>query len=99
MIFTVWDVGSRPYVDKTVHTIASVGRIKWRPNRKYHIASVALIFDYAVNVWDIRRPYIPFATFNQHTDVTTGIEWRGDPDLFVSASKVSHFSPSKARMY
>lgn len=55
-----------------VQTITSVAQIKWRPQRRFHIASCAFILDYNVNVWDIRRPYIPFAAFEDHKDVVTG---------------------------
>lgn len=43
--------------------------------------------DFAVNVWDVQRPYVPFAAFNSHTDVTTDIAWRGDPHTLLSTSK------------
>lgn len=78
----------KPSCDYTIHTIASVGRIKWRPQRKYHIASCALVVDCSINVWDIRRPYIPFASFNEHKDVPTGVAWRGNPQTFLSTSRV-----------
>jgi len=56
----------------------------------YHIASCALVVDYSVHVWDIRRPYIPFASFNEHTNVTTGIAWQGsDSHCLLSISKDS----------
>lgn len=46
--------------------------------------------DYSVHVWDIRRPYIPFASFNEHTNVTTGIAWQGsDSHCLLSISKDS----------
>lgn len=71
----VWDLTNpvRTKKSHTVQTIASVARIKWRPQRKYHIASCSLILDFSVNIWDIRRPYVPFASFNEHKDVVTGI--------------------------
>ena len=84
----VWDLTGKPSCEHTIHTIASIGRIKWRPQRKYHIASCALVVDFGINVWDIRRPYVPFATFNEHKDVATGIAWRGDPQSFLSTSRV-----------
>ncbi|KAG8239111.1 hypothetical protein J437_LFUL018369, partial [Ladona fulva] len=85
---TVWDLGSsRPTLEHTIHTIASVGRVKWRPGRKYHIASCALVVDCSISVWDVRRPYIPFAAFNEHKDVATGIAWKGDPHVFLSTSR------------
>ncbi|XP_064647525.1 GATOR2 complex protein WDR24-like isoform X2 [Lineus longissimus] len=85
----VWDLSQpqRPRCTHTVQTIASVARIKWRPQRRYHIASCALLVDFNINIWDIRRPFIPFAAFNEHKDVTTGIVWRHDPHIFLSGSK------------
>ncbi|XP_066997844.1 GATOR2 complex protein WDR24 isoform X2 [Anabrus simplex] len=83
----VWDLSGRPSLEYTIHTIASVGHIKWRPQRKYHIASCALVVDCSINVWDVRRPYIPFAAFNEHKDVATGVAWRGNPDVFLSTSR------------
>lgn len=85
----VWDLSVKPSLEYTIHTIASVGHIKWRPQRKYHIASCALVVDCSINVWDVRRPYIPFAAFNEHKDVATGISWRGNPHTFLSTSRDS----------
>lgn len=84
----VWDLGYRPVLEYTVTTMASVGRIKWRPQRMHHIASCALVIDSVIHVWDVRRPYIPHASFNDHKDITTGIAWRGCPDVLLSTSKV-----------
>ncbi|KAE8744591.1 hypothetical protein FOCC_FOCC008720 [Frankliniella occidentalis] len=84
----VWELSlEKPVVEYTISTIASVGRIKWRPQRKHHIASCALVVDSSINVWDIRRPYIPFASFKEHKDVATGLAWRGDPQVFLSVSR------------
>ncbi|KAK7109667.1 GATOR2 complex protein WDR24-like isoform X2 [Littorina saxatilis] len=83
----VWDINKQPaqllYV---VQTIASVGRIKWRPQRRYHIANCSLLLDHNVNVWDVRRPYIPFACFEQHKDVATCVLWK-DPHILLSTGK------------
>jgi len=79
---------NKPSLEYTIPTIASVGHIKWRPQRKHHIASCALVVDCSVNIWDIRRPYIAFASFNEHQDVATGVAWRGDPHIILSTSKV-----------
>jgi len=88
----VWDTvckkGDKMHgLDHTIHTIGPVGRVKWRPQRRDYLGSSALCIDFAVNVWDIRRPYVPFAAFNQHKDVTTDIAWRGDPHTLLSTSK------------
>lgn len=84
-------MSNKPQLEYTINTIASVGRVKWRPQRKYHLASVALVVDCSVNIWDVRRPYIPFASFNEHKDVATGIAWRGDPHMLLTTSRVSIF--------
>ncbi|XP_066945306.1 GATOR2 complex protein WDR24 isoform X1 [Macrobrachium rosenbergii] len=83
----VWDLTENPTVCYTVQTIASVGRVKWRPNAKYHIASSSLLLDCSINVWDIRRPYIPLAAFNEHKNLPTGIAWRADPNSLLSVGK------------
>ncbi|XP_074036380.1 WD repeat domain 24 isoform X2 [Leptinotarsa decemlineata] len=83
----VWDLTSKPTLEYTIHTIASIGHVKWRPQRKYHIASCALVIDCSINVWDVRRPYIPFASFNEHRDTASGIAWRGDPHVFLSCGR------------
>ncbi|XP_014254709.1 GATOR complex protein WDR24 isoform X2 [Cimex lectularius] len=85
----VWDMSCKPILEYTINTIASVGRVKWRPQHKYHIASVALVVDCSVNVWDVRRPYIPYAAFTKHKDVATGISWRGDPNICLTTSRDS----------
>lgn len=90
----VWDVSGKTRLMNTIQTIASVARIKWRPQRKYQIASCSLLVDFDIHVWDIRRPYIPHASFGEHKDVVTGILWRQtlhnkDPFVFLSCAKDS----------
>ncbi|XP_071975805.1 GATOR2 complex protein WDR24 [Engystomops pustulosus] len=88
----VWDMNTnRAKEIYCVQTIASVARVKWRPERKYHLATCSMMVDHNIYVWDVRRPYIPFATFEEHKDVTTGIIWRHshDPYFMLSGSKDS----------
>ena len=33
------------------------------------------MIDFSVNVWDVRRPYIPFASFEEHKNVATGTNY------------------------
>ncbi|ESP01778.1 hypothetical protein LOTGIDRAFT_139155, partial [Lottia gigantea] len=81
----VWDTSSHPEkLVKSVQTIASVARIKWRPQRKFNIASASLLLDHNVNVWALGRPYVPFATFNGHKDVVSSIIWLEPHMLFTS---------------
>ncbi|KAK3108630.1 hypothetical protein FSP39_012068, partial [Pinctada imbricata] len=72
----------------SIQTIASVAKIRWRPQRRFCIASCSLVVDNSIYVWDIRRPYVPFASFEKHKDVTTGIIWRrDDPHVIYSCSR------------
>ncbi|XP_047136789.1 GATOR2 complex protein WDR24 isoform X1 [Hydra vulgaris] len=86
-LIKIWDTQACNHPIHTIETIASVARIKWRPNYKYHISSCALILDNNINIWDIRRPYVPFAAFQEHKDVATGFVWQRDPDVMLSCSK------------
>lgn len=46
--------------------------------------------DYSIYLWDVRRPFIPYASFNDHTNVTTDIAFKGDdPYKLLSTSKDS----------
>ncbi|CAG9761034.1 unnamed protein product [Ceutorhynchus assimilis] len=83
----VWEMTGRPTLEYTIHTIASIGYVKWRPSHKYQLASCALVIDCSINIWDVRRPYIPFASFNEHRDIASGVAWRGDPNIFLSSGR------------
>ncbi|XP_036446905.1 GATOR complex protein WDR24 [Colossoma macropomum] len=88
----VWDMTTnRAKEIYCVQTIASVARVKWRPERRWHLATCSMMVDHNIYVWDVRRPFIPFATFEEHKDVTTGIVWRHqhDPYVLLSGSKDS----------
>ncbi|GBN98015.1 GATOR complex protein WDR24 [Araneus ventricosus] len=82
----VWDTSYKENLEHCIQTIASVSRVKWRPSKKHHIASSSLVVDFTVNVWDVRRPYVPFASFCEHKDVATGFAWRTH-DLLLTTSK------------
>ncbi|XP_071101858.1 GATOR2 complex protein WDR24-like isoform X1 [Haliotis cracherodii] len=90
-LIRVWDISRMPAkLMFNIQTIASVARVKWRPQRRYHLASCSLLLDHDVNIWNLHRPYIPFASFDEHKDVTTGIVWRDDNHFFLSCSKDGH---------
>ncbi|KNC83575.1 hypothetical protein SARC_04180 [Sphaeroforma arctica JP610] len=73
----------------SVQTIASVCRVHWRPKHRYQIASCALVTDNSIHVWDLRRPFIPTASFTRNSDLVTGMEWHvnGEGNSLVSVSK------------
>ena len=71
-----------------MHSIGPVGRVQWRPRYNYHLASCSgLVGDFSINVWDVRRPYMPFAVFNAYKNVATDIVWLQDPDQLLSGGK------------
>jgi len=88
----VWDMAThRAKEVHCVQTIASVARVKWRPECRHHLATCSMMVDHNVYVWDVRRPFVPAAMFEEHRDVTTGIAWRHphDPSFLLSGSKDS----------
>lgn len=86
----IWNTEHKPTLEHTLTTIAVVGKVKWRPDRMYNIASASLVADYSIYVWDLRRPYLPYIAFDDHTNVVTGIAWKGDdPGVLLSSSKDS----------
>ena len=82
----IWDLENRNSLQYCIQTIASVGRVRWRPSKKFQVASSSLVVDFSVSVWDIRRPYIPYATFTEHKDITKGFVWI-DAGTLLSAGK------------
>lgn len=87
----VWDMtnSNKPKVLYNLHTIAPVSKLKWRPGKDLHIGSCSLVMDFSVYVWDIMRPYVPYATFATRKDVSTGFAWRGEAETqeFISTCK------------
>ena len=49
--------------------------------------SISQISDYSVQVWDVRRPYVSFVSFNEHTDIPTSFLWMSNPHTLLSAGK------------
>lgn len=86
----VWNVHSKGDAIHCVPTMAEVACVRWRPRGKFHIASCALVIDHHVSVWDIRRPYIPFAAFTEHQDVATGMIWHKEAEILLTCSKDSN---------
>ncbi len=50
----------------TIECAGPVGRVRWRPQRRDYLGSSSLVVDFNINVWDVKRPYVPFATFDEH---------------------------------
>uniref|UniRef100_A0A914D3B2 GATOR2 complex protein WDR24 n=1 Tax=Acrobeloides nanus TaxID=290746 RepID=A0A914D3B2_9BILA len=86
----VWDWSKvNPDICYSVETMASVGRVVWCPDNNWHVASCFNMTDNSIHIWDIRRPYLPYAAFNDHNQLCTDISWSkgSSADKFVSCGK------------
>uniref|UniRef100_H2ZMN8 GATOR2 complex protein WDR24 n=1 Tax=Ciona savignyi TaxID=51511 RepID=H2ZMN8_CIOSA len=84
----IWDVGSSNKQVCNIPTTTSVSAVRWRPTHRDQLATVSMMLDFSANVWDLRRRFVPFAYFEEHSDVTTGIVWKpNDPEVLFSCSK------------
>eukprot|EP00039_Didymoeca_costata_P002992 m.64365 g.64365 ORF g.64365 m.64365 type:complete len:765 (-) comp11644_c0_seq2:2086-4380(-) len=85
----IWDLtksASTPAV--SIQTIASVGRVVWRPEHHTQLASCANIHDYTINVWDLQRPFVPYMSFHRHKLEVSDILWdQHGRHVLLSASK------------
>ncbi|KYR02676.1 WD40 repeat-containing protein [Tieghemostelium lacteum] len=82
----VWDFNSPNQPLNNISTISSVSRVKWRPGYKWNIASCSSIVDFEIHLWDVKKPYIPLASFNEHRDVPTALLWQ-NPNNLISCGK------------
>ncbi|KAF1762269.1 hypothetical protein GCK72_010531 [Caenorhabditis remanei] len=71
-----------------VETTAPLGRVAWRPDKPYHLATCASVNETTVHVWDVRRPYLPYVTYDEHRDSVTDACWpTNDFDVFLTCGK------------
>ncbi|KAG1692641.1 hypothetical protein DVH05_025122 [Phytophthora capsici] len=75
----IWELGNVWQPKQTIQTIASVGRVAWRPTCVTHIATSASLMDNSIHVWDTKRPFIPVASMKGHSDIASGISWMDTP--------------------
>ncbi|CAH0519228.1 unnamed protein product [Peronospora belbahrii] len=75
----IWELGDVRQPKQTIQTIASVGRVAWRPTCVTHIATSASLMDNSIHVWDTKRPFIPLASMKGHLDIASGISWMDTP--------------------
>ncbi|CAH8478583.1 unnamed protein product [Heterobilharzia americana] len=82
-LIKVWNLSSSsgqgsvtcPNVIYTVRT-TNVNRVRWRPTFMTQlVSSCNLTIDLSVHVWDLQRPFIPYASFEEHKDLVTCISW------------------------
>lgn len=72
-ILKVWnahDSNARQEPLFKVQSFGTVAKLSWRPSCRYHIACSTLSVDPRIHVWDIRRAYLPQASFCHHQSLT-----------------------------
>ncbi|CCI43839.1 unnamed protein product [Albugo candida] len=88
----IWDLSDmdmKQQPHQTIQTIASVGRVAWRPNCSDQIATSASLMDNNIHLWDTQRPCIPLASMNGHSDIASGILWLDTPTSSMDSSQAS----------
>lgn len=75
----------------TIQTIASVGRVRWRPSPRYpfQLASAANLMDCKIHIWNVHKPFVPLVSLLGHKDVVTGF-------FFADAASYSGIGGSSA---
>ncbi|CAF2622572.1 unnamed protein product [Rotaria sp. Silwood2] len=70
-----------------VQSFGTVAKLSWRPTCRYHIACSTLSVDPRIHVWDVRRPYLPQASFCHHQNSIGDFSWRPNSDNLVSVGR------------
>lgn len=83
-IWNAQDSNSRQEPLFKVQSFGTVSKLSWRPNCRFHIACSTLSIDPRIHVWDIRRPYLPQASFCHHQNSIGEFRWRANTDNLVS---------------
>ncbi|KAG0326552.1 WD repeat-containing protein 24, partial [Podila horticola] len=87
----VWDMEDEKRREiHTIPTIQYTTKVQWRPNKTYHIAA-CFKDESTVQVFDVRRPYVPLNVLSQHDKDATAILWK-DTDVLWTVSKDKTFT-------
>ncbi|KAG0067333.1 WD repeat-containing protein 24 [Linnemannia elongata] len=87
----VWDMEDEKRREiHTIPTIQYTSKVQWRPNRPYQLAA-SFKDESTVQVFDVRRPYVPLHVLSQHDKDATSILWK-DSDVLWTVSKDKTFA-------
>ncbi|KAG0263461.1 WD repeat-containing protein 24 [Mortierella polycephala] len=87
----IWDMDDEKRREiHTIPTIQYTSKVQWRPNKPYHLAA-SFKDEATVQVFDVRRPYVPIHVISRHDKDATSILWR-DTDVLWSVSKDKTFT-------
>ncbi|CAF0779751.1 unnamed protein product [Brachionus calyciflorus] len=78
----------------TIYSITnseSLANIKWRPNRKMQIgACMSGANHYHLYVWDLNRPYVPYASFDSIINKAENFMWRNSPNCIIASTRAQN---------
>ncbi|VDK82399.1 unnamed protein product [Dibothriocephalus latus] len=99
-LIKVWDFNMPPHSSvpfSTSHNTPAViyftrtnnvGQVRWRVGANTQlISSCSLTIDLSIHLWELERPFIPFVSFEGHTDLVTSLGWSLDPEFFFSTAR------------
>ncbi|VDM31435.1 unnamed protein product [Hydatigera taeniaeformis] len=84
----VWDLNKTS--PTTVYSLRTknTGNIRWRVGETTQlISSCSMSLDLSIHLWELNRPYIPYITFEGHSQTISGIAWSTDPNSFYSVGR------------
>ncbi|KAF8937466.1 WD repeat-containing protein 24 [Dissophora ornata] len=92
----VWDMEDEKRREiHSIPTIQYTSKVQWRPNKPYHLAA-SFKDESTVQIFDVRRPFVPVHVLSQHDKDATSILWR-DTDVLWTVSKDKTFSSTHIR--
>lgn len=95
----VWDFNitdTRKNAKHSIHTAWPIAGVAWRPvGARILTTELATCFhrENCIQVWDLRRPYIPTKQIDSHDGAVTGIVWK-EEDLLWSVGRDGKFFQS-----
>ncbi|KAF9995966.1 WD repeat-containing protein 24, partial [Modicella reniformis] len=93
----VWDMEDEKQ-RREIHIIPTIqytSKVQWRPSKPYHLAA-SFKDESTVQVFDVRRPFVPLHVLTQHDKDATSILWK-DTDVLWTVSKDKTFTSSYIR--
>ncbi|KAL5105302.1 GATOR complex protein WDR24 [Taenia crassiceps] len=84
----VWDLNKTS--PTTVYSLRTknTGNIRWRVGETTQlISSCSLSLDLSIHLWELNRPYIPYITFEGHSQTISSIAWSTEPNSFYSVGR------------
>jgi WD40 repeat protein len=78
---------------RAIHTLThseSVTSIQWRPNKPLQLTACSSGIDAHLYVWDLNRPYVPYASFDNLTNKAQDFMWKAnDPKILIASTEKS----------